>query len=99
MSVVDVDLETAAREVSARFRSHGGGVTATVGRDGDVRVGFTGMCAGYPCRAVCLEHTVRPRLAAVPGVRSVSAPGAQVSAEAADRLSAFLSSARPDPTP
>jgi hypothetical protein len=39
---------------------------------------------------VCLEHTVRPRMRAVPGVRAVHATGARISAEARARVEAFL---------
>lgn len=85
-------LGIATDAVADRFRSHGGSVEIDdVGPDGDVRVRFAGFCTGCPCRPVCLEHSVRPTLAAVPGVRSVSAAGTRLSAEAAARLTQFLS--------
>jgi Fe-S cluster biogenesis protein NfuA len=81
----------AARRVTALFRSHGGSVeVAGTDAAGAVRVRFGGMCSGCPSQAACLQHTVRPRLMAVPGVTSVTATGARVSEEAAARLRAFL---------
>ncbi|MGY1608377.1 MULTISPECIES: NifU family protein [unclassified Geodermatophilus] len=84
-------VHAAARRVTALFRSHGGSV-AVAGTDtaGAVEVRFGGTCSGCPSQALCLEHTVRPRLLAVPGVTSVTATGARVSDEADARLRTFL---------
>ncbi len=84
-------VSAAARRVTALFRSHGGSVeVAGTDADGAVRVRFGGACSGCPSQAACLQHTVRPRLMAVPGVTGVTATGARVSEEAADRLRTFL---------
>ncbi len=84
-------VRAAAQRVTTLFRSHGGSVeVARTDAGGAVEVRFGGMCSGCPSQAACLEHTVRPRLLAVPGVTAVTAPGARVSEEAAVRLRAFL---------
>jgi Fe-S cluster biogenesis protein NfuA len=84
-------VRAAVSAASALFRSHGGRVQlAGLGPDGAVTVEFGGLCAGCPVKAGCLEHTVRPVVEAVPGVRSVAARGARVSDEAAARLRSFL---------
>ncbi len=86
----EAQLRAVTGRVSALFRSHGGSVEVADSHDGAVEVRFGGMCSGCPSQALCLEHTVGPRLLAVPGVRSVTAPGARLSVEAATRVSAFL---------
>jgi Fe-S cluster biogenesis protein NfuA len=84
-------VRAAAMRVTALFRSHGGSVeVAGTDAAGAVRVRFGGMCSGCPSQAACLQHTVRPRLMAVPGVTEVTATGARVSEEAAARLGTFL---------
>ncbi len=84
-------VRTAAQRVTTLFRSHGGSVeVARTDAAGAVEVRFGGMCSGCPSQALCLEHTVRPRLLAVPGVTAVTATGARVSDEAAARVRTFV---------
>lgn len=88
---VDRDvLERAVTWVNGRMRSHAGEITVVdVSDDGAVEVRFGGMCCGCPYKAVTFEGTVRPALAAVPGVRVVRAAGTRISDEAAARLARY----------
>jgi Fe-S cluster biogenesis protein NfuA len=57
---------------------------------GAVRVRFTGMCAGCWFRPLTMRGTIEPALSAVPGVTAVTADGARISEEAAERLRRYL---------
>ncbi|MGH3262463.1 MAG: NifU family protein [Trebonia sp.] len=77
--------------MSRAMRTHGGGIRLLeLGRDGAVRVGFTGLCASCQLRPLTFAHTIEPALASVPGVSRVSADGARISDEALVRIRRYF---------
>jgi Fe-S cluster biogenesis protein NfuA len=84
----DVDeLVGRVQQVSRAMAAHGGGIDL-VGVDarGQVRVRFTGLCAGCQLRPLTFVETIEPAIAALPGVTGVRADGARISEEALTRL-------------
>lgn len=91
MSPDPVALAERVAMVSAALKAHAGGLTLEGADDeGRVTVRFTGMCTGCPARPLTMAATVRPALARVEGVVEVVATGSRISAEAEERLQAFL---------
>jgi Fe-S cluster biogenesis protein NfuA len=74
-------------QVSRAMAAHGGGIDL-VGVDarGQVRVRFTGLCAGCQLRPLTFTETIEPAITALPGVTGVRADGARISEEALTRL-------------
>lgn len=90
-AVDDGALRRRLGEVQRRLGAHAGGIELdALGRDGSLRVRFTGMCAGCPFRPLTMHGTVRPALLALPGVTAVEADGARVSEEALERMRRYL---------
>jgi Fe-S cluster biogenesis protein NfuA len=90
MSTLGVDraaVERRVEEISRVMAVHAGAIELLdVAQDGAVRVRFTGMCQGCPMRPLTMLGTIEPALMAVPGITTVSADGARVSTEAAERM-------------
>lgn len=82
------DVEQVLKLQVARFLdSHGGAVEiAEVTSEGDVRLSFRGACRACPAAAATFYSKVEPALCTVPGVRSVEAPNANISAAAIKRI-------------
>ena len=84
-------LAARLEEVRALMSAHAGAVELIdLSPRGEVRLRFTGMCAGCPYRPLTMEGTIRPALASVPGVTAVDADGARVSDEALARMRRYL---------
>ena len=80
-------LEVALEAVNRRLAGHAGGIRLDrVTDDGELRMRFTGMCAGCLNKPLTMATVVAPALERVEGVTQVHAPGARVSPAAARRL-------------
>lgn len=86
MTALLADVEAALAAIGPALAAHAGGVELAGLEDGAVRLRYTGMCTGCPLRPLTTATTVRPALAAVPGVTSVEVEGSRISAEAEARL-------------
>lgn len=94
---VDIELlQRRLHQVNAVMSAHAGAVELlSVSPAGAVRLRFTGMCSGCLFRALTMKGTIEPALLELPGVSSVSAPGARISEEAAARMHRYLGEKRP----
>jgi Fe-S cluster biogenesis protein NfuA len=81
------ELVRRVQQVSRAMAAHGGGIDLLgVDARGQVRVRFTGLCAGCQLRPLTFVETIEPAIAALPGVTGVRADGARISDEAMARL-------------
>jgi Fe-S cluster biogenesis protein NfuA len=89
-----VDRELLAERIEQVCRvmgAHAGAIELLdVSPAGGVRVRFTGMCTGCLFRPLTMMGTIEPALLQVPGVTSVEAAGARISAEAAERMRRYM---------
>jgi Fe-S cluster biogenesis protein NfuA len=86
-----VRLERRIASINLLMDSHAGRVDLVgVSPDGTVSLRYSGMCTGCEYRPVTTAGTVEPALLDLPGVTRVRIIGAQVSAEALDRIRATL---------
>jgi Fe-S cluster biogenesis protein NfuA len=86
----DDQLAAALEPVRQRVRGHGGDVTLGSPADGVVDVEFHGACRGCPAIALTFAGSVQPALLGVPGVATVRASQALVSAHALARIERLL---------
>lgn len=80
-----------ATDVSRFLDSHVGTVEVVSVTDaGDVTLRFAGACNACPALPVTFESAVKPRLMAIPGVRTVTTERVNISNAAAARVAALF---------
>ena len=80
--------------VRRRVRAHAGDVeVVSVSKEGDVRLAFLGACESCPAQAMTLGAAVLPALERLPGVRTVTTSGMNVSPAAMRRIRTMFGAA------
>jgi Fe-S cluster biogenesis protein NfuA len=75
------DLDRRVVSLNRVMAVHKGGVEVIASDDGNVVVGFRGMCTGCTYRPVCAETLVRPALGTVSNVVDIQILGTHINEE------------------
>lgn len=72
------DLDRRVVSLNRVMSVHKGGVEVIAAEDGNVVVGFRGMCTGCTYRPVCAETLVRPALGSLGNVTDIQILGTRI---------------------
>jgi Fe-S cluster biogenesis protein NfuA len=75
------DLDRRVVSLNRVMSVHKGGVEVIASEDGNVVVGFRGMCTGCTYRPVCAETLVRPALSSLGNVTDIQILGTRINEE------------------